>query len=133
MEDALRAPISSPKFGSPRPPSSGYFATSHTFRGEISGREDLYIDGAVEGEIHLEGAQLVIGPNSRVHAHVEAGEIVVLGKVKGNLHGTDSVRIAPTGHVVGDVMTPRLIIETGALVQGNVDVTAKEKALRASN
>ena len=131
MEDALRAPISLPKSG--QSATAGYFATSHTFRGEISGREDLFIDGAVEGTIHLEGAKLVVGPNARLSADVEAGEIVVLGKVKGNLHGTDSVRIAPTGRVAGDVAAPRLIIESGAQVQGSVEVTAKDKALSASN
>src|SRR5436190_1305407 len=90
-------PAVNPALAAPAAPA-GHLTISHTNRGEITGREDLYVDGEVEGKIHLEDAKIVIGPNGRVSADVEAREILVLGKVKGNLHGRDSVTIGRTGH-----------------------------------
>jgi cytoskeletal protein CcmA (bactofilin family) len=102
---------------------AGHLTISHTIRGEISGREDLYVDGEVEGKIHLDDAKITIGPNGRVTADIEAREIHVLGKVKGNLHGRDSVTIGSTGHVAGDVVTRYISVQDGAQVQGSFDVT----------
>ena len=111
----------------PAPPA-GHLTISHTIRGEISGREDLYVDGEIEGKVHLEDAKIVIGPNGRLNADVEAREILVLGKVKGNLHGRDSVTIGRTGHVIGDVVTRYISVEDGAQVQGSLDVTRGDEA-----
>jgi cytoskeletal protein CcmA (bactofilin family) len=117
---ATPAAISAP----PAPAAiAGHLTISHTIRGEISGREDLYVDGEIEGKVHLEDAKIVIGPNGRLSADVEAREILVLGKVKGNLHGRDSVTIGRTGHVIGDVVTRYITVEDGAQVQGSLDVT----------
>jgi cytoskeletal protein CcmA (bactofilin family) len=120
----------------PPPPepvaAAGHLTISHTIRGEISGREDLYVDGEVEGKIHLEDAKIVIGPNGRVNADVEAREILVLGKVKGNLNGRDSVTIGRTGHVIGDVVTRYISVEDGAQVQGSLDVTRTEDTPRVT-
>lgn len=115
----------------PAPPA-GHLTISHTIRGEISGREDLYVDGEVEGKVHLEDAKIVIGPNGRLTADVEAREILVLGKVKGNLNGRDSVTIGRTGHVIGDVVTRYISVEDGAQVQGSLDVTRTEDAARVT-
>jgi len=106
---------------------AGHLTISHSIRGEISGREDLYVDGEIEGRVTLEDAKIVIGPNGRIVADVEAREILVLGKVKGNLHGRDSVTIGRTGHVVGDVVTRYISVEDGAQVQGSLDVTRGEE------
>jgi cytoskeletal protein CcmA (bactofilin family) len=124
---ATPAAISTPTAPAPAPPA-GHLTISHTIRGEISGREDLYVDGEIEGKVHLEDAKIVIGPNGRLTADVEAREILVLGKVKGNLHGQDSVTIGRTGHVIGDVVTRYISIEDGAQVQGSLDVTRGEEA-----
>ena len=110
----------------------GHLTISHTIRGEISGSEDLYVDGEVEGKVHLEDAKIVIGPNGRVTADVEAREILVLGKVKGNLHGRDSVTIGRTGHVIGDVVTRHISVEDGAQVQGSLEVTRTEDTPRVT-
>ena len=112
--------------------ATGHLTISHTIRGEISGREDLYVDGEVEGKITLEDAKIVIGPNGRLAADVDAREILVLGKVKGNLHGRDSVTIGRTGHVIGDVVTRYISVEDGAQVQGSLDVTRGEDAARVT-
>jgi cytoskeletal protein CcmA (bactofilin family) len=119
------ATIPAPPLAAPAAPA-GHLTISHTIRGEISGREDLYVDGEVEGKVHLEDAKIVIGPNGRLTADVEAREILVLGKVKGNLHGRDSVTIGRTGHVIGDVVTRYISVEDGAQVQGSLDVTRTE-------
>ena len=110
--------------------AAGHLTISHTIRGEISGREDLYVDGEIEGKVVLEDAKIVIGPNGRLAADVEAREILVLGKVKGNLHGRDSVTIGRTGHVIGDVVTRYISVEDGAQVQGSLDVTRSEDGAR---
>jgi cytoskeletal protein CcmA (bactofilin family) len=122
----------------PAPPPApaapaGHLTISHSIRGEISGREDLYVDGEIEGKVHLEDAKIVIGPNGRVTADVEAREILVLGKVKGNLHGRDSVTIGRTGHVVGDVITRYISVEDGAQVQGSLDVTRSDETQRVTS
>jgi len=129
----LRADLPAPPAPvAPPPPQpdpvamAGHLTISHTIRGEISGREDLYVDGEIEGKVLLEDAKIVIGPNGRVSADVEAREILVLGKVKGNLHGRDSVTIGRTGHVIGDVVTRYISVEDGAQVQGSLDVTRTE-------
>jgi len=125
---AAPAATSVPAAASPAAPPAGHLTISHTIRGEISGREDLYVDGEVEGKVHLEDAKIVIGPNGRLTADVEAREILVLGKVKGNLHGRDSVTIGRTGHVIGDVVTRYISVEDGAQVQGSLDVTRADEA-----
>jgi cytoskeletal protein CcmA (bactofilin family) len=124
---AEAAPVA-PAQPAPSAPPAGHLTISHTIRGEITGREDLYVDGEVEGRVTLEDAKIVIGPNGRVVADVEAREILVLGKVKGNLHGRDSVTIGRTGHVIGDVVTRYISVEDGAQVQGSLDVSRSEEA-----
>jgi cytoskeletal protein CcmA (bactofilin family) len=125
VEPATTAAI--PTTAPPAPATAaGHLTISHTIRGEISGREDLFVDGEIEGKVHLEDAKIVIGPNGRLNADVEAREILVLGKVKGNLNGRDSVTIGRTGHVIGDVITRYISVEDGAQVQGSLDVTRTE-------
>jgi cytoskeletal protein CcmA (bactofilin family) len=124
------AAIPTPPPATPAAPA-GHLTISHSIRGEISGREDLYVDGEIEGKVHLEDAKIVIGPNGRLTADIDAREILVLGMVKGNLHGRDSVTIGRTGHVIGDVVTRYISVEDGAQVQGSLDVTrADDNAAR---
>ena len=122
--------VTSASPGTPAP--AGHLTISHTIRGEITGREDLYVDGEIEGKVHLEDAKIIIGPNGRVTADIEAREILVLGKVKGSLHGRDSVTIGRTGHVIGDVVTRYISVEDGAQVQGSLDVSRAEDAPRVT-
>ena len=89
-----------------------------TVEGEITGREDLFIDGEVHGKIRLQGGKLTIGPESRVTAEIEAQEVVVRGEVKGNIKAYDRVRIGVTGRVSGAISTPLIGIEEGAEVHG---------------
>jgi len=90
-------------------------------KGEVSGKEDLFIDGNLEGKLDLSGASVTIGPNGKVKADIEAREIIVRGSVSGKLSGRDRVQLWNTGSVSGEVQTDRLSIEDGAVFRGKVE------------
>ena len=91
-------------------------------KGEISGTESLYIDGKVEGAINLPGNRVTIGRNGQVGANVTAREVVVMGKVRGNVSATDRVDIRAEGALSGDVTAARISIEDGAFFKGGIDI-----------
>jgi len=91
-------------------------------KGEISGNEDLQIDGTVEGHVHLGERRLTIGATARVTADVQAREVVVFGNVKGNLRARDRIEIKKDGSVVGDLTTARIMIEDGAYFKGSIEI-----------
>lgn len=90
--------------------------------GEISGNEDLLIDGTVEGHVHLGDQRLTIGSTAKVTADVQAREVVVFGNVKGNLRAKDRIEIKKDGSVVGDLTTARIMIEDGAYFKGSIEI-----------
>lgn len=96
-------------------------------KGELSGSEDLYLDGEVEGTIELQRNSLTIGPNGRIRAHIHAKEVVVHGKVDGNITGTDRVELKRTAVLVGDIRTQRITIEDGAYFKGSIDIQRESK------
>lgn len=100
-------------------------------KGELSGSEDLYLDGEVEGNIVLNGNSLTVGPNGRVRAHIKAREVIVHGKVDGNILTAERVELRTSGAVVGDIQSRRLMIEDGAYVKGSVDVQREGKSTTA--
>jgi cytoskeletal protein CcmA (bactofilin family) len=91
-------------------------------KGEVSGTESLYIDGKVEGSISLPGNRVTVGRNGQVSANITAREVVVLGKVKGNVTATDRVDIRAEGALSGDVAAARISIEDGAFFKGGIDI-----------
>jgi len=91
-------------------------------KGEITGNEDLAIDGSVEGLVHLEDRKLTVGASARVTADVIAREVVVYGNVKGNLRARDRIEIKKDGSVVGDLTTARIMIEDGAYFKGSIEI-----------
>ena len=91
-------------------------------KGEISGTESLYIDGKVEGAISLPGNRVTVGRNGQVGANMTAREVVVLGKVRGNVSATDRVDIRAEGALSGDVAAARISIEDGAFFKGGIDI-----------
>ena len=99
-------------------------------KGEITGNEDLTIDGSVEGLVHLEDRKLTIGASARLTADVIAREVVVYGNVKGNLRARDRIEIKKDGSVVGDLTTARIMIEDGAYFKGSIEI---DKAGEASS
>ncbi len=108
--------------------AAGNVSKAISIKGEISGREDLFIDGEVKGSIHITEGSVTVGPNGRVTADIEAREIVVRGKVKGSLRGRERVHIGRTGEATGDILTRRLAVEEGAILSGKIDVARGEAA-----
>lgn len=94
-------------------------------KGELSGDEDLNIEGKVDGKIILNGHTVTIGPNGRVSAAIQAKAVIVAGEVRGNLNADDKVEVAATGNLLGDIRAPRVVLADGARFKGSVDMTAK--------
>src|SRR6266853_3547753 len=91
-------------------------------KGEVTGSEDLFVDGVVEGKLSLTtNSCLTVGPNGHVRADVVAREVIVRGKIDGKVTGRDKVQLWSTGQVMGEVQTDRLAIEDGALLRGRVE------------
>ena len=112
----------------PAPPQSGATArlgSSLHVKGEISGNEDLHIDGSVEGLVQLDERKLTVGASAKVTADVVAREVVVYGSVKGNLRARDRIEIKKDGSVVGDLSTARIMIEDGAYFKGSIEIDRK--------
>jgi cytoskeletal protein CcmA (bactofilin family) len=97
-------------------------------KGQIFSREDLTIDGEVEGTVELQEHRLTVGPNGKVLASVKAREIVVLGTIHGNVETTDKLEIRKDAKLVGDIKTARIVIEDGAFFKGNIDIVRAEAA-----
>ena len=95
---------------------------SLVIKGEVTGSESLYIDGRVEGSINLPGNRVTVGRNGVVSANIAAREIVVLGKVRGNMTASDRVDIRGEGSLTGDVVAQRISIEDGAYFKGGIDI-----------
>ena len=101
-------------------------------KGQIFSREDLTIDGEVEGTIELQEHRLTIGPNGKVRAGVKARELVVLGTIHGDVEITDKIDIRKEAKLVGDIKTARIVIEDGAYFKGNIDIVRAEAARPAA-
>ncbi len=97
-------------------------------KGEISGNEDLHIDGTVEGLVNLEDRKLTVGASAKLTADVVAREVVVYGSVKGNLRARDRIEIKKDGSVVGDLNTARIMIEDGAYFKGAIEIDRTTEA-----
>lgn len=122
-------PASSPPSTSDRSNSSqAQVGKSLHLKGEITGSEDLYIDGEVEGTVELKDNNLTVGPNGNVHADVQARSITVLGHLRGNVRAGDKVEIRKTGSLEGDLATARIIIEDGAVFRGSIDILQPGRA-----
>ena len=94
--------------------------------GQIFSKEDLYVDGDVEGTIEALEHKLTIGPNGKLQAGVRAREVVILGQVKGNVEAHDRIDIRKDARLVGDIKTARIIIEDGAYFKGSIDIVKGE-------
>src|SRR3984893_16262411 len=90
-------------------------------KGEITGSEDLFVDGPVEGKLNLANGSLTVGPNGSVKADIIAREVVVRGRVEGKIAGKERVQLWNTGYVSGEIQTQRLAIEDGAVLRGKVE------------
>jgi cytoskeletal protein CcmA (bactofilin family) len=115
-------------------PRSGGTATlgkSVMVKGQIFSREDLTIDGEVEGTVELQDHRLTIGLNGKVHASIKAREIIVLGAVNGNVEAAEKIDIRKEARLVGDLKTARIVIEDGAFFKGSIDIVRPEPPRQA--
>ena len=102
--------------------SSASIGKSVTIKGQILSREDLIVDGEIEGAIELNDHRLTVGPNGRVRAGIKAREIVVLGSIEGDVEALDKIDIRKDAKLVGDIKTARIVIEDGAYFKGSIDI-----------
>jgi cytoskeletal protein CcmA (bactofilin family) len=101
-------------------------------KGELTGNEDLTIDGSVDGKIVVKDHSLTIGANGKITAEVHGKTVIVTGQVVGNITADDKVEIAPTGSVQGDIRAPRVAIADGARFRGSIDMDGSGAASSAS-
>jgi cytoskeletal protein CcmA (bactofilin family) len=110
----------------PAPLEQATIGRTLVIKGEVTGGESLYIDGRVEGTITLNDNRVTIGRNGSVAANINAREVVIMGKVTGNIECTDRLDIRGEGSLTGDVVTQRISVEDGAFLKGSVQVRAAE-------
>ncbi len=99
-------------------------------KGQIFSREDLTIDGEIDGSVELHEHRLTVGPNGKLQAGVKAREVVVLGTIHGNVEASDKIDIRKDAKLVGDIKTARIVIEDGAYFKGSIDIARPESAAR---
>ncbi len=121
-EPAPVARPGTPASATQAPNDQATIGKSLVVKGEVTGSESLYIDGKVEGAINLPGNRVTVGRNGQVSANISAREVVVLGKVKGNINASDRVDIRSEGALTGDVIAQRISIEDGAFFKGGIDI-----------
>ena len=121
---------SNPNFSPSRtvsvPVEQATIGRSVVIKGEVSGTESLYVDGRIEGSLNFAEHRVTIGRNGSVAANISAREVVILGKVQGNIQCTDRLDIRSEGALTGDVVTQRISVEDGAILKGSVQVRAVE-------
>src|SRR6202158_538467 len=134
-------PAASASQSKENPPMSTAPATSHhspetrgpavigksvMIKGQIYSREDLTIDGEIDGSVELQEHRLTVGPHGKLQAGVKAREIVVLGTIHGNVEASDKIDIRKDAKLVGDIKTARIVIEDGAYFKGSIDIARPE-------
>ena len=117
-------------------PTASHFSTdmrgpavigkSVMIKGQIFSREDLTIDGEVDGSVELQEHRLTVGPHGKLQAGVKAREIIVLGAIHGNVEASDKIDIRKDAKLVGDIKTARIVIEDGAYFKGSIDIVRPE-------
>jgi cytoskeletal protein CcmA (bactofilin family) len=113
---------STPAVGGSPARASARLGSSLQIKGHITGTEDLQIDGKVDGPISLRGHELTVGPAAQLTSEIHAREVIVYGKVVGNLHARDRVDVKGDGSVIGDISTARISIEDGAQFKGRIEI-----------
>jgi len=120
---APAAPVVHHTYQAPPPASTPtIFGQSMKIIGEVTSDEELYLDGDLDGQLHLRN-RLTIGPNSKVNANIKATEIVVFGTIKGNVESESRVSLRTGASIVGDIKTAGIVIEDGAYFKGGIDIS----------
>jgi len=117
-----------PRGGFPNTGGSATIGKAVKINGQIHSKEDLFVDGDVEGTVEAPDHKLTIGPNGSVHAMVKAREVVALGSIQGNVEATERIEIKKDAKLIGDIRTARIVIEDGAYFKGSIDIVKPEPA-----
>jgi cytoskeletal protein CcmA (bactofilin family) len=119
----------------PKPPaasSAAAIGASMIIKGDISSREELYVDGEVEGNLELQH-RLTIGPRGKVRANIKAREVVIIGSVQGNVEVSDKITIHKNGSLIGDIKTAGIVIDDGAYFKGSIDIVKSPPIKKVEN
>jgi cytoskeletal protein CcmA (bactofilin family) len=128
-------PFSNPsiaRLGGSSARNSARLGASIEIKGQVTGDEDLQIDGKVQGPISLRGHQLTVGAAAQLNSEIHAGEVVISGKVVGNVHARGRVDIKSDGSLIGDISTARISIEDGAHFKGRIEIDPAKSQAAAS-
>ena len=128
-------PISSPsapRLGGTSPRSAARLGAGLVIKGHITGTEDLQIEGKVDGPISLNGHELTVGSTAQLNSEIHAGDVVVFGKVSGNVHARGRVDIKKDGSIIGDISSARISIEDGAHFKGRIEIDPAKAQAAAS-
>lgn len=98
---------------------------SMTIKGEIRAREELLVEGEVEGELESQ-SRLTVGPNGKVRGNIKAREVAIFGSVRGNVEVTEKIAIREQGNLVGDIKAAGISIDDGAYFKGSIDIVRPE-------
>jgi cytoskeletal protein CcmA (bactofilin family) len=126
-------PPVAPRVATVTPQEQATLGKSLVIKGEVTGSESLYIDGRVEGSINLPGNRVTVGRNGVVSANITAREIVILGKVRGNMNASDRFDIRSEGSLTGDIVAQRVSIEEGAFFKGAIEINKAAPKANGNN
>lgn len=118
-----------PKASDPHRADVGHIGKSVQIKGELTGSEDLYLDGSIEGTVDLRDHSLIIGPNGKIKAGITARDLVVHGRVEGSVTATGRVELRKSCTLIGDVSTQRIVIEDGAFFKGAIDIKERSESV----
>jgi len=124
-------PKETPKVSEPHRADVGHIGKSVQIKGELTGSEDLYLDGSIEGTVDLRDHTLIIGPNGKIKATITARDLIVHGRIEGSITATGRVELRKSCTLMGDVSTQRIVIEDGAFFKGAIDIKEKSQPAEA--
>jgi len=119
---------SKPKLGDSNEPRTAQFGRSICVKGEITGSEDLTVDGQVDGRIDLPNHVLTVGPNATVCADITAKSVMIFGTILGSITAHDRIEVRKSGSVEGNVVCARLVVQDGAILCGNVETRGERRS-----
>ncbi len=125
-KDLQRGPSVSPSAPTSTRRATSYLGPGLQIKGEISGNEDLQLDGKVEGLVSIGGFRLTVGPGAHVNADIVAREAVISGEVNGDIRACDRIEVMKSASIVGDLSTGRIVIEEGAYFNGDVEIGSSQ-------
>lgn len=120
--------VSKPKLGDNNEPKTAQFGRSICVKGDITGSEDLTVDGQVDGRIDLPNHVLTVGPNATICADIMARTVMIFGTVLGSVTAHERVEIRRSGSVEGNVITARLVVQDGAILSGKVETKGERRS-----